>query len=389
MAGTADSCEAAASALQIVGELRISARAVNKLAAEIGGQLAQQRDSRTRQYVEQSLPRVAKQVVPAVELAGVLCDGGRIRTRTEGRGRGVHEPHWRETKNAAFHRMKSTTHEQDPQPELPECLRNQAYVEKLVLGLKKAKDPQPELISGTRADAALPEIATATELIEWQPKTLMRSCISSLCNSEQFGKQMAAEADARGFFTAAKRAFLGDGQSYNWTIQRCWFPTFTPIADFIHVVEYVFEAAKVLEPGLTARWQRYVDWATACWQGNVDQVIAELGLALANTAAAQTIEVIGRTRTYLTNNRSRMDYPHYRLEGMPVTSSLAESLVKQISKRVKGTEKFWNDGSTGEAILQVRAAIVCQDDRLAQFIKSRPISPYSPRCQIPSLETAA
>jgi len=61
--------------------------------------------------------------------------------------------------------------------------------------------------------------------------------------------------------------------------------------------------------------------------------------------------VIRRTGTYLTNNRLRMDYARYRRDGLPVTSSLAESLVKQISKRVKGTEKFWDDGASGEAIL--------------------------------------
>jgi len=50
---------------------------------------------------------------------------------------------------------------------------------------------------------------------------------------------------------------------------------------------------------------------------------------------------------------------------LPVTSSLAESLVKQMNKRVKGTEKFWNDGASGEAILQLRAAVISDDARLA------------------------
>lgn len=76
-----------------------------------------------------------------------------------------------------------------------------------------------------------------------------------------------------------------------------------------------------------------------------------------------------------------MDYPRYRREGLPVTSSLAESLVKQINQRVKGTEKFWNDGPTGEAILQLRAARLSDDDRLQSWIQNRPISPFSPRCQ--------
>ena len=75
-------------------------------------------------------------------------------------------------------------------------------------------------------------------------------------------------------------------------------------------------------------------------------------------------KIVQAAARYLANNRSRMDYPRYRQSGLPVTSSLAESLVKQVSKRAKGTEKFWNDGPLGEAILQVRAAVISDSDRL-------------------------
>jgi len=396
MAGTADSCEATARALQVVGEMMISPRTVNQLGAEFGGQLADERDRRTQAYQEQPLPRVASEVHPPVPLAAVFCDGGRMRTRRAGGGHGVHQPHWRETKNAAFHRMQSESHQVDPQPELPESFRNQTYVEKLVLGLKKAKNPEPQLMRHAAEDEPLPAACEPEEAADWQPKTLVRTCISSLASSDQFGPQMAAEADARGFFAANQRAFVGDGQAYNWTIQRQWFSSFTAIADFIHVVEYLYEAAQALYPDAALRWQNYVKWASACWEGRVQQVIAMLkerlpppSITPAASEETETYEALRRTATYLANNRSRMDYPRYRREGLPVTSSLAESLVKQISKRVKGTEKFWDDGSRGEAILQIRAAVVSQDNRLAQFLRDRPISPYSPRCRKPPLATAA
>lgn len=387
MAGRADSFEAAAEALQSVGEISISARTVNQLSAQLGGELADERDQRTQAYEQQPLPRVPTKVEPSPPLAAVFCDGGRMRTRTAGGGHGIHQPHWRETKNAAFHRMQSESYDHDPQPDLPDCFRNQAYVEKLVLGLKKAKNPQPELISAAAEEppAAAPEIAE--EPPTWQPKTLLRTCVSSLCSSDEFGPMMAAEADSRGFFAAEKRAFLGDGQKYNWSIQQRWFPGFTPVADFIHVVEYVYDAAKAIYDEPAERWKHYVAWAEACWQGKVAAVIDELSQPLSTPPPAESdrdtprSDAVQRTRTYLLNNRSRMDYPRYRREGLPVTSSLAESLVKQISKRVKGTEKFWDDGPRGEAILQIRAACISQDDRLSRFVRTRPISPHSPRCR--------
>ena len=47
--------------------------------------------------------------------------------------------------------------------------------------------------------------------------------IVARAGSDAFGPMMAAVADARGFFHAAKKAFVADGQAYNWTIQRQWF----------------------------------------------------------------------------------------------------------------------------------------------------------------------
>ena len=57
-----------------------------------------------------------------------------------------------------------------------------------------------------------------------------------------------------------------------------------------------------------------------------------------------------------------MDYPEYRRLGLPISSAPVESTIKQINRRVKGTEKFWLEGGA-EAILQLRAAQLSQDDR--------------------------
>ena len=82
--------------------------------------------------------------------------------------------------------------------------------------------------------------------------------------------------------------------------------------------------------------------------------------------------IVQTTITYLENNRSRMDYPEYRRQGLPVSSSLVESLIKEMNFRVKGTEKFWNRPEGAENILQIRAAALCDDDRLSHWIINRP-----------------
>ena len=43
-----------------------------------------------------------------------------------------------------------------------------------------------------------------------------------------------------------------------------------------------------------------------------------------------------------------------------------ESLIKQFNRRVKGTEKFWLEQGV-EAVLQVRAAYLSEDDRADRY----------------------
>jgi hypothetical protein len=384
LTGVAESAEAAALALQTAAEIQVAPRTAQKLATQIGSELRRERDQLADEYDQQPLPRRPHEVSPPPPLAAVYIDGGRLRTRIDGGGHGVHQPHWRETKNAAFHRMQTTPHACDPQPELPDCFRNQAYVAKLVSGLKKAQTDAVELI-GRDAETAAPRAEPAAEPAPtWQPQTQFRTCLSSLVDSDAFGLMMATEADARGFYAAELRAYLADGLPYNWTIWQRRFPTFTPIVDFVHVVEYLYEAATALHDGLEQRWQQYVAWATACWQGRAADVIAALERLLTEQALAEErAERLRKTANYLANNESRMHYPRYRQAGLPVTSSLAESLVKQISKRVKGTEKFWNDGPSGEAFLQIRAAILCDDSRLHRHLRDRSVSPFHARCRAP------
>jgi hypothetical protein len=88
-------------------------------------------------------------------------------------------------------------------------------------------------------------------------------------------------------------------------------------------------------------------------------------------------EIIRLTIGYLENNQNRMDYPRYRQAGLPTCSGLVESLVKQFNRRVEGTEKFWNP-TYAETILQLRAAYLCEDERLNGHMKTRPISPFRP-----------
>lgn len=367
--------------LRKIGGIDLSGRGLNKTAVKIGGEMVAARDARVEAYFQQPLPRQPAEPKTPIELACVSADGGRMQTRDEGGGKGVHHPHWRENKNALFLRMKSGCFAADPQPDLPACFANRERMKTLSSGVGE----------GERPTAAAAEVAaaagTAQERVEndWRPEPLFRTCLSSLEDSDAFGRMMEVEADARGFYHAAKKAFVSDGLPYNWTIQQRHFRDFTPILDFVHAVEHLYEAARCLDDDAERRWSDYLRWARDCWSGNVLPVIAALraqqrqvGLPPKDCEKTDPRKVLADAIGYFRNNASRMNYPAYRQRGLPTTSAHMESFVKEINARVKGTEKFWNDGASGEAILQIRAAALCEDDRLSGFLRSRPGHPFHP-----------
>lgn len=80
--------------------------------------------------------------------------------------------------------------------------------------------------------------------------------------------------------------------------------------------------------------------------------------------------VVRTSMVFYENHAARMDYPNYRRAGLPLTSSLMESAVKQVSRRVKGTEKFWSSAG-GEAMLRLRGEALSDDEPLLAHMQNR------------------
>lgn len=376
--------------LRKLAEVSVSIPLIHEMTAWIGQELEQHVQQQAREHAQQTL-QPAHAEPPRVVAIGV--DGGRMMTRALA-GPGVHDPAWKETKNACLLTMSAVPSVEDPHPELPGCFSNPSYVEQLVREIHSASPSQPAQVEETQASSEKTHnAAESLSLLEegeagdplpskWRPQRLVRTCLSSLVSSDEFGPLVAGEAQRRGFYQAEQRALLGDGQAWNWTLQQTHFPDFVAVTDFVHPLGYIYDAAKVLSPD--DPWPCYLSAATACWQGRVVDFLNDLGAwqVLHPTPPGEKLPdhdpraVIQRTATYLEHNQARMDYPAYRRRGLPVSTSMIESLIKEINYRVKGTEKFWNRPAGAEAILQVRAAALSEDDRLSQWILNRPGSPF-------------
>lgn len=371
-------------------DISLSASTVQRVVLEVGGELATRRDADPK-----SAEALAIANEQAPELAVVECDGGRLRCREPGHGPGVHleGTGWREDKNACLIRAQRKTFHEDPQPDPPACFSDPLHVAKLT---------ETQAFSAAAPVAAEQELSPSGEdepavadVPDWRPVRLVRTVLSSMADSTEFGRQMNREAKRRGFYKAEAKAFLGDGLPWNWSIWNTHFRTFIPILDFIHPLSYLFLAAKAVHAHAGDAWSQYQVWMRGCWNGEIDQVLQELqasqqklGPVPDDADENDPRHVLTKTIGYLQNNRSRMDYPDYRSQGLPVTTAWMESLVKEVNYRVKGTEMFWNNPQGAEAILQVRAAALSEDDRMIRHLENRQGSPFTrpPRLPKPAPE---
>lgn len=286
--------------------------------------------------------------------------------------------HWREDKVGLILTMRSKVSETDPCPEIPDTFLDAERVAEIVRGLKKSAALQAEEDQQNVAEeeSQAEEQPSATE--EYQgPKLEKRQVVASRQSWPLFGTLLASVAWLAGFGKAQRKAFVADGAKAIWRVWQRRFSSYVPILDFIHAMSYVYAAAKAVGEEAGNGWKLYAQWITWTWQGKVSEVIEELkqwqeknGTPQEGEAETSVRSVVAKSLGYLQNNKDKMKYDEYRKKGLPLVSSLVESMVKQISRRVKGTEKFWtNEGA--EAILQLRADYLSDGDVMAGFWQRR------------------
>lgn len=210
----------------------ISARNVQRIALEVGTELACERD----QKAAKGRRKVPVRVAATPEVVAVEVDGGRLRTRAPDEERGVHDKKNKEDKVACLVTLKSEVHAEDPTPEPPEKFLEPRRVQRLVQQMQgmSGDQPQEQLQQGDTPD---PEpVSPEEETHEEGPRKHVRTCVASMGESAAFGPMVAAEAQERDFYRAERRAFVGDGAAYNWSIQKKHFADFVAKADFLHVL---------------------------------------------------------------------------------------------------------------------------------------------------------
>jgi hypothetical protein len=315
--------------------------------------------------------------VTAPEIACVMCDGGRYQLLD----RNAHSPrspsarkgeHWKESRIGLLARMIGQRHDYDPQPTLPPELRYEAMADTLSeMGKTGAKRELPE---DSDESESVPRSASEGLV---RPTLEGRSVVASRQSWEDFGSLLASQAWYRGFAAAPHKVFVSDGSATIEKLQRTHFAQYISVLDILHALSYGLAAARAVSDNEQSACRKYNSWAEKIWAGRVDEVIDELtvygtkfGEPPPEVRSDDPREILRVSRVYYENHADRMDYPSYRRAGFPLTSSLMESTVKQVSRRVKGTEKFWSSNG-GEAILRLRGEYLCEDEPMKDYWDQR------------------
>jgi hypothetical protein len=373
--------------LAALSDLDVKPKPIERLVQKIGRERIDQRDAAVAAH--RRLPLMAKDVVAnpkrsSPSVAMVSVDGGRLQIRS-GPGEASasasaseRTSHWRESKAAVLETYQSEVHQADPDPHVPRCFLDLKRTMEMIRGLGHALPVGLEF-AGEKSPPK-PENAAETEggraVRPGRPTRLVRSVLASRKGVDDFGPIVHQAAWARNFFGAGRRAFLGDGLAANWTLQRRHFASFTAILDFVHALSYVFAAAFAGRPQAEGVVD-YQRWIQAVWSGQVAPVLAELetrstalGLPPPGCVDSDPRNLVFEALRYLRNNIERMKYDHYRCQGLPIMTSAVESVIKQINRRVKGSEKFWSEPGA-EAILQLRADSLSETETMSRFWSAR------------------
>ncbi len=145
------------------------------------------------------------------------------------------------------------------------------------------------------------------------------------------------------------------------------FPNTLCILDYYHKSEALHSCLKSLDLNdmrINNRLKKYL------WEGQIETLIDNLkeiqlkvGLPVKGKRKPEKPEVkLDNLINHLTKNKERLRYKEYRDRKYPIGSGSIESAVKLFGKRIKGTEKQWNEKG-GERILHLYAFLLSKDGR--------------------------
>lgn len=183
-----------------------------------------------------------------------------------------------------------------------------------------------------------------------------KSSIARLCSVEEFGQDLWRKACQMGYGQAPVRAFIADGSHWLWNLAQSRFTGAIQIVDFWHVCEHVGRCAETFFGEGTDATRQWSLQVTGTLRAGLVAEALKIVEGLPGRSPSRR-EAKHQLITYLTNNRSRMDYPRYEQLGLPIGSGEVEAQCKTlVQARCKQAGMRWTQAGV-ESLLRVRCAV--------------------------------
>ncbi len=188
-------------------------------------------------------------------------------------------------------------------------------------------------------------------------------------NAEDFGKRIYLEAWKRGWSRAEKKVVVGDGAEWIWNLADLHFPGAVQIVDLYHARQHLWEVARKLHPNdeVTQKVWMKVHQKRLLDKGKIEKLV--LSLQSIDSTNPEVIDKIRIEADYFEKNAARMRYPKFRRQHLFVGSGVIEAGCKTvIGSRLKQSGMFWTVRGAN-AIIALRCCHL--NDRFEDYWVSR------------------
>ena len=183
-----------------------------------------------------------------------------------------------------------------------------------------------------------------------------------------FGNRLYLEAWNRGWSRAEKKVVIGDGAEWIWNNADRHFPGAVQIVDLFHARQHLWDVARLIHPGDTLRQKRWMlRHQPKLDGGKIENLVRFLQSIDASTSSME--EAIRIAAAYFERNIERMRYPEFRRQHLFVGSGVIEAGCKTvIGSRLKQSGMFWTVRGAN-AIIALRCCHL--NNRIETYWESR------------------
>jgi Uncharacterised protein family (UPF0236) len=165
--------------------------------------------------------------------------------------------------------------------------------------------------------------------------------LAAFCDRADFGALLWSEALKRGYATARKTVFIGDGAEWIWNLVSDRFGDAVQIVDFYHACEHLHAMCQALEPDERRAKTLFTKWRKRLKNNGLPRILHEASERL-GALSATAREAVAAELPYFETNAARMTYRTFCRNGYFIGSGAIEGACRHIvAQRTKLSGMRW------------------------------------------------